>query len=216
MKVVKTNATSERTTTELDLFDESQIRDPATRDKAKQMIGDYLVEAIQQAVGHDMSPVDGEGKFKKLSKEYAHKKKEEVGNTEPNLELSGDMLNALAFRETSKGIEIGVFGEQAPKADGHNNFSGDSRIPTRRFLPDEGQEFIGEIEDNVRQIMANVVADSVNVTKEDLQDVDSKSSLYDVLSKVFDGMTRSEIRIAVLGNQDLLDLLDELDLLDML
>ncbi len=216
MKVVRTNATSSRTTSEIDLFDEVEIRDPEARAKAKRDVGEYLLEAIQQAVGGQESPVSGEGKFKKLSKEYAARKMDEVGNKDPNLELYGDMLNALNFRETSSGIELGYFGKEAPKADGHNNFSGESKIPQRRHLPDTGQGFTTDIEDNVRQIIANAVADTVSFDRSDFEDVETKRDLYEVLAKVFDGLTRYEIRTAVLGNQTLIDLLEELELLDLL
>lgn len=216
MKVIKTNATSQRTSSELDLFDEIAIRDPAARARAKADVGEYLLEAIQQAVGHDVSPVAGEGKFAKLSKEYAAKKASEVGNKEPNLEVTGDMLSALNFRETSNGIEIGVFGEQAPKADGHNNFSGKSKLPMRRFLPDDTEQFTTEIRDNVRLIIANAVADSVEFTKSDFAGVSTKTDLYDVLTQVFIGLSRSEILSAVLGNDPLRKLLEDADLFDLL
>lgn len=216
MKVVKTNATSARTTTELELFDEINIRDPQARAEAKRQVGEYLLEAIQQAAGHQESPVEGEGKFKKLSKDYAERKKDEVGNTLSNQELEGDMLSALAYRETSKGIELGYFGEEAPKADGHNNFSGKSKLPTRRTIPGEGQTFISEIQSNVRQIIANAAADATEFSRSDFEDVETKKGLYDVLAQVFDGLTRSEIRTAVLGNDPLIRLLDDLDLLDLL
>lgn len=217
MKVVDSYATGKRTSTEIDLFDEVKVRSPELRDQIKQQVGDYLLSAIQREVGHDTSPVSGEGDFKKLSPEYAAFKKKEVGNKEPNLELSGDMMNALDWRDTgSTKIEVGIFGDQAPKADGHNNLSGESQIPTRRFLPDVGQRFTSKIEDDVRQIIANAIADSNPFEPSDFSGVDTKAELYAVLSDVFDGLTRSEIRAAVLTNQDLLDMLKDEELLDLL
>jgi len=77
------------------------------------------------------------------------------GYRTPNLELEGDMLDALTFETTSSGITVGIFEDsgQADKADGHNNFSGKSKLPLRRFIPKSDEEFKGSINTGVRQIL---------------------------------------------------------------
>lgn len=214
-KASKTNSTSSRTSSEIDLFTEMPVP-RQIKDKVTDLVGEYLVEKIQQGVGKGISPVSGEGNFKKLSKDYAAFKEQEVGNEDPNLELTGAMLSALDYRATNKGIEIGIFGKEAPKADGHNDFSGDSKIPTRRFLPDEGQSFRSEIDRDIRQIIADAIAEEVQLSPSDFEGVTSKEAFFEVLSQVFDGLSRSEIRSAILGNEELLQVIEDLGLLDYL
>lgn len=122
------------------------------RSQAKSEIGDFVVNEILRFVGSGKSPVAGEkASFPKLDKNYAEDKK--GGNTTANLDLQGDMLDALTFKNVAGGIEIGIFGDEAPKADGHNNHSGESSLPRRRFIPDEDQKFRGRIESGVKKII---------------------------------------------------------------
>lgn len=101
-----------------------------------------------------MSPVGKRGQFKKLNKEYAREQK--GGNETPNLELDGDMLDALVSQNRrGSEIEFGIFkSKQVGKADGHNNFSGDSKLPTRRFIPDEDENLKRDIEQKIKATIA--------------------------------------------------------------
>lgn len=101
-----------------------------------------------------MSPVGNRGQFKKLNKEYA--KEQKGGNTTANLELDGDMLDALVSQNRrGSEIEFGIFkSKQVGKADGHNNFSGDSKLPTRRFIPDEDENLKRDIEQKIKATIA--------------------------------------------------------------
>ena len=131
-------------------LDLSQIPDNR-QDQAKQDVGEFIRDEILRFVSSGRSPVAGRT-FDKLDPNYANKYK--GGNRTPNLELEGDMLDSLEFELTSTGIEIGIFDEeQQGKADGHNNFSDDSKLPTRRFIPDENEDFNGRIMTGVRQIL---------------------------------------------------------------
>jgi hypothetical protein len=183
--------------------------------KIKNDVGEYLVEQILSDVSDSTSPVTGK-EFKELSSEYKKVKKASGAGTSANLELSGSMLSALDFRVTSDGIKLGVFGKEALKADGHNNLSGDSTLPQRRFLPDEGQSFREEIRDGVEAIVAEAVASEASVPIKDLMEVENATQLYEVLSDTFKGLSRAEIKTAVLLNDDWHDALDELDLLEWL
>jgi hypothetical protein len=131
-------------------LDLSQIPDNR-QDQAKQDVGEFIRDEIFRFVSSGRSPVAGRT-FDKLDPKYADKYK--GGNRTPNLELEGDMLDSLEFELTSRGIEIGIFdSDEQGKADGHNNFSGDSKLPTRRFIPDENEDFNGRIMTGVRQIL---------------------------------------------------------------
>ena len=88
------------------------------------------------------SPLTGRN-FKKLSDTYADAKKN--GDTTPNLYLEGDLYESLQFEREpgTNNLIIGVDSSEEGKADGHNNFSGDSPLPQRRFLADSesGEQF---------------------------------------------------------------------------
>ena len=79
-----------------------------------------------------------------------------------NLELSGDMLDSLEFRVKGTKIEVGIWGSEADKADGHNNFSGDSKLPERKFIPNgsNGETFRPDIRQEVDSILEGYVKDT--------------------------------------------------------
>lgn len=128
---------------------------PSDKQKeAKEAVGLFLVDAIASKVADGQSPVSGERAFKKLSKKYADKEK--GGNTNPNLELEGDMLGALGFKTTGDGVAVGIMeASQREKADGHNQLSGrDTPLPRRRFIPASNQSFKSDIMEGVDAILA--------------------------------------------------------------
>lgn len=112
----------------------------------------FLVHAeILRYVSQGKSPVAGYGNFPKLNKQYA--KSQKGGNTLPNLELTGDMLSALEITSKGNKIVVEVPGKEADKADGHNNHSGDSKLPLRRFIPAEDEFFKRQIENSIKEII---------------------------------------------------------------
>lgn len=128
------------------------------------------------------------------------------------------MLDQLDYRITPDGIEIGVYGDAAPRADGHNNLSGDSLIPTRRFIPAAGESFRDGIAREVDRILAD--AASSEVTEDQFVDavagVSSSSELYDRLGAIFNLSSRTEIRNAVLRSPLIYNLLGLYDLDELL
>lgn len=125
----------------------------------KNTVGTFLIEKILEDVSSKRSPVLG-GEYKKtLSTNYAKKKEQIVGSKEANLELFGDMLDSLTFKNTRDGIEIGIFNKkQAQKADNHNKFSPESKgtkVPKRQFIPnsDENQNFKRAIQNEIASIV---------------------------------------------------------------
>lgn len=122
------------------------------RKRVKDEVGEFVLNESLRLISQGKSPVKGES-FPKLSEEYA--KREKGGNTKPNLELEGDLLNAFEFKANpDNSIEIGIFdSSEVPKADGHNNFSGDSKLPKRRFIPKGDQEYTESIQKGIRDII---------------------------------------------------------------
>lgn len=216
MKVKATKASKSATATVLDLFSETPVSAKA-KAQAQQEIGEYLVEVIRDQLAEGKSVVVGES-FPALSPEYAKRKKEEIGTKKANLEFSGDMLDALEFRTTKTGIEIGVFGDEAPKADGHNQFSGKgTHLPKRRFLPGEGQSFSKAIRDEVTAIIQDAVVDTTKFTRRDFAGVETKADLYGVLGELFgEGYSRPQLKMMALRSGELLDLLTATKLIKLL
>ena len=119
---------------------------------AKQEVGEYLVNETIRYMEEGRSPVAGEPPWPKLDKDYAAE--EHNGDRTPTLNATGRLRESLQFRVSDDGVEVGIFhkSEQA-KADGHNNFSGKSQLPQRRFVPSGGQSYRSEIMANVDRIL---------------------------------------------------------------
>lgn len=192
------------------------VADSATKDKIKGEVGNYLVEQTLLAVADASSPVSGE-KFKALSKEYRIEKQEQGSPGIPNMELKGKMLEALTFKPTTKGVEIGfINSNQAEKADGHNNFSGSSTLPKRRFLPEEGQNYKSAIESEVNKIITDIVGASVPVTRTMLGQITNKTEFWSTFTVAYPDFSRNEIRGLFKRSATLSKLLGEFGLLEFL
>ena len=175
-------------TINLNDFGFDKIKNAADKAEAKKEVGDLIVNEILRYVQDGTSPVSGYGGFTELSTEYA--KQQKGGNKKPNLELNGDLLDALEFK-TGRGdqIEFGIFkSSQVPKADGHNNFSGDSNLPLRRFIPDENESLKRDIESKIKTIINDYASgrEDLGLLQDIEQEVVSQGlSLSDVLGSSF-------------------------------
>lgn len=214
MKVIRTTVDDSETSVEIDLFEGRKLP-LAVRQRVSDEVGNFLVEQTLISMDQKKSPVQGEGSFKPLSPLYKKKKQNDVGSTDANLEFDGLMKDQLDFKPTKSGVRIGVYGERAPAADGHNNLSGDSSLPTRRFLPKEGQQYKENIQREVERIIADAIADETTFKKSEFRNIETKKELYEKLAQTFGG-TKAEIALAVFRNADLVDLLTELDLIRLL
>lgn len=212
MKITKIKATKSELSSSIDLSNELSGLNRADKAAALNEIGEYLVEQTLLNAAESSSPVKGELIPALTSKQYKLKKQEEAGNTKANLELSGDMLNAVDYQITSDGLKIGVFGSEALKADGHNNFSGDSKLPKRRIFPGEGQQYRSNIEKEIVRIIADHKTESSLFKVKDLKNISTKAEFYDVIGKRLGITSRSEIRLAILRSDSLLSMIEELDL----
>ncbi len=130
----------------------------------KREIGNYLVEQILADVGETKSPVNGRN-FKKLTKKYEEFKKEFSSSSIPNLELHGDMLDSLTFKDIGGGkIEVGIFDKsEAQKADNHCKFSSASettKVPKRQFIPKPNETFRPAIRKEIEEIINQAISES--------------------------------------------------------
>jgi hypothetical protein len=126
-------------------------------------VSNYVLESVLSFVGDETSPVSGRGKFKRLNKDYAHKKDEEGYTPEPNLMASGDMLDAVKVVKRGSKLVLTLDKSQQDKADGHNNHSGASDLPVRRFIPlndkSSDETFKPAILKGIKQILKDYIED---------------------------------------------------------
>lgn len=148
------------TSTDLKIKLPSGLSD-SEKEELTQSIGDYLVESILNKVGEGVSPVSGNGAFKQLNKQYAENEKD--GNRLANLDLFGDMLSSLEWKQIKGGVRVGIFDEdQAIKSYGHNTgFEGhpilDGVAPARKFIPQKDETFKKDILKGVDDIIREFV-----------------------------------------------------------
>jgi hypothetical protein len=159
--------------------------------EVKKEVGDFVKDEILRSLSVGESPVEGET-FKKLDKEYADEHK--GGNRTPNLELDGDLLDALTYKPTDSGLEIGIFkSSELGKADGHNKWqrANNNRIPKRRFIPRDSQKFDKSIRSGIKDI--------VDEYKEETR------KPFESIFSIEESPERVEIQVGDLFNDDFLE-----------
>lgn len=214
IKVVNTIVGDDEISSVIDIVSGIEASESA-KERIKAAVGEYLIEQTLLYVGNTKSPISGES-WPGLSPSYKQEKAEAGQTPVANLEATGNMLSAIDFETTDTGIKIGIFGGEALKADGHNNFSGESELPKRRFLPTEDQVYKRDISKGIDEIINDILADDVQLTRDDFEDVETKSQLLSVLETGLGIKGAAKIERAVLGNDKLRDLLIDLGLLDLL
>lgn len=128
-------------------------------------INEFVIDKILLNTGRGISAVDG-AKWDDLSPEYKKFKTKSGGVGRANLELSGDMLDALkGYVRSDDELEIGIFKKsEALKADGHchTGVFGESKLPLRQFLPNEdnGENLNDKIMRDVVSLANRLVDDS--------------------------------------------------------
>lgn len=214
MKILKTKANKSELSSTIDLSEELKGLSREDKQDALTAIGDFLLEQTLVNAAESASIVKGEKIPALTSKPYKLKKRDEVGNAKANFELTGEMLDSIDFKKSASSITIGVYGEAALRADGHNNFSGKSRLPKRRIFPAEGQEYNQATQREIKRIIADYK--SSNPIVKDFEDISTKSELYETLRDMTGLTSRVEIKMAVMRSKDLLEVLEEMDLVDLL
>lgn len=164
---------------------------------AKEAVANFVLDEILTRVASGRSPVTG-GKFKKLNEMYADKMK--GGDPNPNLYLEGDMLSSLGYKPTKAGIAVGIMDPtQRPKADGHNNFSGESKLPVRRFIAGSDQNFVGSIMNEIPKIISEF-----EVQDESSQGKGLKVTSFDVVSSTTEPISVTLSNILTNADNDII------------
>jgi hypothetical protein len=148
---------------EFDPFELAGVEPPkSSRAKRKAMkeMADFVLTSSLDYIADGSSPVAG-GQWKRsLSKDYKKKKEAMGGAGFANMELEGELLDALDCTIKGDKLSYGVEGEQAPKADGHNNHSGKSSLPPRESIPKKGQSFKQSIVRGLKHIAEDFADDA--------------------------------------------------------
>lgn len=212
-KVVETTVSDSEISSTIEL--ELDAVPDRLKSRVKREVGEYLLEQTLMSLGEAKSPVSGAKYKRSLSKDYRKEKVEAGRSGVADLEFSGDMKDSFKFKPTDNGIKIGHFGGEAGKADGHNNFSGESELPERRYLPKEGERYKRDIQAEVDRIIADAIGAGGPKVSE-LRKVETKTDFWDLLKATYTGLSRSEIIGAVSRNDQLVSRLTQLGLLKWL
>lgn len=149
-------------TKELDLTKKlNKIANKKNRKEAEKEVGEFLINYILDKVGQAESPVEKGVYNPNLTKQYKKEKSETSGNSQANMELFGDMLDALEYRSKDGIVEVGIFdSDQAQKAYGHNTgFSGHPNKKMRgnkykrQFIPSKSKNFNKEAREEINRII---------------------------------------------------------------
>lgn len=153
---------SVKVTVKLDSLEE--IKAAATSPRVKRRLAEEFIPEVKKFILRGISPVFGERRYTA----YKNPDKYPAGRKPKrpvNLKLSGDMLDALTFRDRAgTGFELGWFGgKQGKKAYNHNN--GDT-VPERRILPDKkGERFNASLTRFVRDFYIRLNSDILKRAK---------------------------------------------------
>lgn len=123
-------------------------------------IGDYVVTSMLDYLGDGRSPVNGD-QFEKLNSKYANRSK--GGDRTANMELNGDLLDALDFEIKDGELFVGFFDDdQAIKAYGHQTgMKGHPWLagvtPKRKLVPGASEDFDDRIMDGIDSIIEDFI-----------------------------------------------------------
>jgi hypothetical protein len=143
---------------EFNPFKETELKVPKDKkEEALEEIQDFVREQVLSHVGEGRSPVQGGAWKKSLSSEYKQVKKKFSSVGFANLEMEGEMLDALEVKRlNSERLSLQVTGEQAGKAEGNNLGSygkSPDRSKAREFIPQSNQTLKKEIWKGIEEIL---------------------------------------------------------------
>lgn len=143
--------------------------------KNSQKVGKEIIESSRALIATGQSPVAGYGRFenysgakqsiggkKKANKGYPFNVQKQYPNKQVrpvNLELTGEMLDALEVKPTGTGPRVGIFDSaMSERARKHNLGDPDHGIPERHFWPTRaGEKFTATIQRNIKDTYADIV-----------------------------------------------------------
>ena len=147
-------------------FEELGIEIPrGSRREALEAAAEYIRTAMLDYIGSGTSPVSGFGKFPGYTKTYKDFKRGESSASAVNLELSGEMLDALDARVSGSTINVNVYGDSdlEGKAEGNNlgTYGKANPIPgkARRFIPVGNERLKKDILQGVKDILKEYESD---------------------------------------------------------
>jgi hypothetical protein len=130
--------------------------------KVKKEVADLVKESIFAHLGEGRTPVKGAPYKRSLSPAYKERKGEHSSVDFANLELHGDMLDALKTKNYSDGVEVGIFAGGVVRKKAYNHNVGDT-LPTRRFIPLEDEKF--KVDPEIKKIVKEFYSDKDNRKK---------------------------------------------------
>lgn len=142
-------------------LDLSKINSRSSKKEAVEEVAEYLHDTILNYLHEAKSPVYG-NEFVGLSKGYKKIKSKVSGSAKANMELYGDMLDELEARVNGYEISVGFHSDTSEltrnKADNHNKWTSKSfktKVPMRRFIPKDEENFSKEIMRDIKEIIAS-------------------------------------------------------------
>ena len=179
------------------------------REDAAYEAGEVALEKIHDYMDRELSPVKGQGSFKGLSKEYKEFKKTKVGNTDPNLRLTGRLIESMDVDADDKSFTISVEGKQnIGKAHNHNtDASKRSPLPKRQFLPNDRN---GE---SLKRDVVKAIKETINKYKQPTKQEEPRDLVPQVDAakeylKLFTAFRATKRETAIAKNIDLFDIED--------
>jgi hypothetical protein len=137
------------------------------RAQVKRTVGEVIIDEINSHLDRSTSPVSG-GDYKRTKKDGSPSQLLEEGDLRSNLESRNRAGNT---------IEIGIFNsKQAPKAFNHN--VGDT-LPTRQFIPFEGENFKRKIKSRINETIKSFEVDVDEPSREEI--VENNVTVGDIL-----------------------------------
>lgn len=128
--------------------------------EARDKIIEFVKTEVLSAIGEGKSPVKGGAWARSLTKSYKTAKSKLSSSVFANLELTGELLDAIEVAQlSSTRLSLEVSGDQAGKADGNNRGTYGHGSPLkggkykREFIPKRGQTFSDKIWRGVKQIL---------------------------------------------------------------
>ena len=132
-------------------------KDSSVRDSILENVAEFVRDSILDHAGDAKSPVKNGPWKKSLTPAYKDIKAEESSSKKANLELSGELLDAVDFRIDGNNIIEGVFDGNVGKAEGNNIGSygrrSGNKSKARRFIPLRGETWNQTITRGIKDLV---------------------------------------------------------------
>lgn len=164
------------------------------RQDAANDAGEAALVKIAELVEKKRSPVKGNNKnFDALSDKYAKLKQKRVGNKNPNLRLTGELIESLDVESDSNSFTIQVTGDEGNVQKAYNHNIGDT-VPKRQFLPDEsnGETFKSAVVQAIKQSISKYKKKPVSEVDKPLAPTEVAARAFEQALKSFNASKREQ------------------------